>query len=191
MKNIYEIMKNCGVEIPEDKKAEFEKAVKENYAPAAELEKVRTARDNYKAQLDTATQKLEGFKDVNVEELKGQIATLTGDLASQKAAFEKQLADRDFDDLLNGEIRGSKAKNVTAVRALLDVETLKTSKNRKDDIAAALKKTKEENGYLFESDEPIDNGTFVGGTSQNPKVRTLEEIDKMSFDEYRKYRQEN
>ena len=109
----------------------------------------------------------------------------------QKANFEKQLADRDFDDLLNGEIRGSKAKNVTAVRALLDVETLKTSKNQKDDIAAALQKTKEENGYLFESDEPIDNGTFVGGTSQNPKVRTLEEIDKMSFDEYRKYRQEN
>lgn len=157
----------------------------------AAKKKLEDERDSYKAQLETATQKLEGFKDVNVEELKGKIETLTGDLACQKAAFEKQLADRDFDDLLNGEIRGSKAKNVTAVRALLDVETLKTSKNQKDDIAAALQKTKEENGYLFESDEPIDNGTFVGGTSQNPKVRTLEEIDKMSFDEYRKYRQEN
>ena len=143
------------------------------------------------ADIGAAKKKLEGFKDVNVEELKGQIATLTKSLADEKANYEKQLADRDFDDLLNGEIRGSKAKNVTAVRALLDVETLKTSKNQKDDIAAALQKTKEENGYLFESDEPIDNGTFVGGTSQNPKVRTLEEIDKMSFDEYRKYRQEN
>ena len=156
----------------------------------AAKKKLEDERDSYKTQLDTATQKLEGFKDVNVEELKGQIATLTGDLASQKAAFEKQLADRDFDDLINGEIRSSKAKNVKAVRALLDLDAIRASKNQKDDIAAALQKTKEENGYLFESDEPIDNGTFVGGTSQNPKVRTLEEIDKMSFDEYRKYRQE-
>ena len=191
MKNIYEILKSIGLEVPDDKKAEFDNAVLENYKTVAEADKLRTARDNYKAQLDTATQKLEGFKDVNVEELKGKIETLTGDLASQKAAFEQQIADRDFDDLINGEIRSSKAKNVKAVRALLDVETLKTSKNQKNDIAAALQKTKEENGYLFESDEPIDNGTFVGGTSQNPKVRTLEEIDKMSFDEYRKYRQEN
>lgn len=81
MKNIYEIMKNCGVEIPEDKRAEFDEAMKKNYSPIAELEKVRTARDNYKSQLETATQKLEGFKDVNIEELKGRIETLTGDVA--------------------------------------------------------------------------------------------------------------
>ena len=108
----------------------------------AAKKKLEDERDSYKAQLETATQKLESFKDVNVEELKGQIATLTKNLADEKANYEKQLADRDFDDLLNGEIRGSKAKNVTAVRALLDVETLKTSKNQKNDIAAALQKTK-------------------------------------------------
>ena len=107
----------------------------------AAKKKLEDERDSYKTQLETATQKLEGFKDVNVEELKGQIATLTKSLADEKANYEKQLADRDFDDLLNGEIRGSKAKNVTAVRALLDVETLKTSKNQKDDIAAAIRST--------------------------------------------------
>ena len=85
------------------------------------------------------------------------IATLTGDLASQKAAFEKQLADRDFDDLINGAISNSKAKNVKAVRALLDLDAIRASKNQKDDIAAALKKAKEENDYMFESEEPIDN----------------------------------
>jgi DNA repair ATPase RecN len=164
MKNIYEILKGYGLEIPEDKKGEFEKSLKENYIPVSEHDKVKTARDNYKSQLDTATQKLEGFKDVDVEELKGKITTLTNNLAAQKANFEQQLADRDFDDLLNGAISGSKAKNVKAVRALLDVDAIKASKNQEADIKAALEKVKEENDYLFTSDEPLDNPDFTGET---------------------------
>lgn len=189
MKNIYEILKSIGLEVPDDKKAEFDKAVLENYKTVAEADKLRTARDNYKAQLDTATQKLEDFKDVNVEELKGKIETLTGDLASQKAAFEQQIADRDFDDLINGEIRSSKAKNIKAVRALLDLDSIRASKNQKGDIAAALKKAKEENDYMFESEEPIDNPDFVGKSSGKAAKKTIEDISKMSYDEYKEYRQ--
>ena len=182
MKNIYEILKSIGLEVPDDKKAEFENAVLENYKTVAEADKLRTARDNYKAQL-------EGFKDVNVEELKGKIETLTGDLASQKAAFEQQIADRDFDDLINGEIRSSKAKNIKAVRALLDLDSIRASKNQKDDIAAALKKAKEENDYMFESEEPIDNPNFVGKSSGKAAKKTIEDISKMPYDEYKEYRQ--
>ena len=191
MKNIHEILKGYDIEIPADKKAEFDKAVLDNYKTVAEAEKLRTARDNYKSQLDDATQKLEGFKGVNVEELQGKISALTDDLASQKAAFDKQLADRDFDDMLNAAITGSKAKNVKAVRALLDLEAIKASKNQSADIEAALKKVKEENDYLFTSEEPIDNGKFVGGTTSNPTVKTLDDLDKMSYSEYKKYREGN
>lgn len=191
MKNIHEILKSYDIEIPADKKAEFDKAVLENYKTVAEAEKLRTARDTYKSQLDDATQKLEGFKGVNVEELQGKITALTDNLASQKAAFDKQLADRDFDDMLNAAINGSKAKNVKAVRALLDLEAIKASKNQSADIEAALKKVKEENDYLFTSEEPIDNGKFVGGTTPNPTVKTLDDLDKMSYSEYKKYREGN
>lgn len=191
MKNIHEILKSYDIEVPADKKAEFDKAVLENYKTVTEAEKLRTARDNYKSQLDDATQKLEGFKGVNVEELQGKISALTDDLASQKAAFDKQLADRDFDDMLNTAITGSKAKNVKAVRALLDLEAIKASKNQSADIEAALKKVKEENDYLFTSEEPIDNGQFVGGTTPNPTVKTLDDLDKMSYSEYKKYREGN
>lgn len=191
MKNIHDILKGFGIEIPEDKKSEFDKAVSENYKTVAEADKLRTARDSYKTQLDDAAKKLEGFKDVNVEDLKGQIATLTGDLASQKAAFEKQIADRDFDDLLNGAITKSKAKNVKAVRALLDLEAIKASKNQSADIEAALKKVREENDYLFTSDEPLDNPDFVGTTTGGTAAKTVADLEKMSFAEYRKYRQES
>ena len=39
MKNINEIMKDLGVEVPEEKKAEFEKTFKENYKTIAEERK--------------------------------------------------------------------------------------------------------------------------------------------------------
>ena len=164
MKNIHEILKSVGLEVPEDKKADFDKAVLENYKTAAEAEKLRTVRDNYKTRLDTATEQLKAFEGVNVDDLQGKITTLNRQLADQKADFEKQLADRDFDDMLNGAISGSKAKNVKAVRALLDLDAIRSSKNQAADVEAALKKVKEENDYLFTSDEPIDNPGFTGET---------------------------
>lgn len=191
MKNIHEILKGYDIEIPADKKAEFDKAVLDNYKTVAEAEKLRTARDNYKSQLDDATQKLEGFKGVNVEELQGKITALTDDLASQKAAFDKQLADRDFDDMLNTAITGSKAKNVKAVKALLDLEAIRASKNQSADLDAALKKVKEENDYLFTSEEPIDNPVITGKTGGGSAAKTVEELSKMSFADYKKYREEN
>ena len=39
MKNIHTILSEAGVTIPEDKKADFDKAVAENYKTAAEFEK--------------------------------------------------------------------------------------------------------------------------------------------------------
>ena len=40
MTNIHEILKNYGVEIPADKKAEFDKAVIENYKTVAEVNNI-------------------------------------------------------------------------------------------------------------------------------------------------------
>lgn len=127
--------------------------------------KVEEERDNYKSQLETATEQLEAFEGVDVKDLQGKIATLNQQLADQKAAFEQQNAERDFNDMLLGKIKESKAKNAKAVRALLDIEAIKASKNQAADIDTALQKIKEENDYLFTSDEPIDNPTIVGGTT--------------------------
>ncbi len=52
MKNIHEILKELGIEIPADKKTEFDTAVNENYKTVAEVDKLRTARDTYKSALD-------------------------------------------------------------------------------------------------------------------------------------------
>ena len=153
--------------------------------------KVEGERDNYKSQLETATEQLKAFEGVDVKDLQGKIATLNQQLADQKADFDKQTAERDFNDMLINAIKDSKAKNVKAVRALLDLEAIRASKNQAADISAALEKVKEENDYLFTSDEPIDNPTIVGGTTAGAAAKTMQDLSNMSFSDYKKWRNEN
>ena len=136
--------------------------------------KAEGERDNYKSQLETATEQLKAFEGVDVKDLQGKITKLNQQLADQKADFDRQTAERDFNDMLIGKIKESKAKNAKAVRALLDIEAIKASKNQAADIATALEKIKEENDYLFTSEEPIDNPVFTGKSTEGAAGKTTD-----------------
>lgn len=136
-------------------------AAEQKKTAAAELD-----RDNYKGQLTTAQDALKKFDGVDVEKLKGEITTLQNDLQTKETEYQSKLADRDFNDLLDGQISSLGAKNSKAVKALLDVEALKGSKNQTEDIKKALETVKTENDYLFGSGEPIGRG--VKPTGGNP-----------------------
>ena len=82
------------------------------------------------------------------------------------ADHQKELADRDFRQLLEGAITSAKGKNTKAISALLDVETLKGSKNQEADIKAALEGLKKDNGYLFEEEGTPPPYAFGTGSSQ-------------------------
>ena len=100
MKNIFEIMKEFGLEIPEDKRKDFEKAVLDNYKTISDYdvqaEKLRTAE----GKVTTLTESLDKFKDVNVDELNNTITTLKTDLANKDKELTDKLAERDFMDVL-------------------------------------------------------------------------------------------
>lgn len=173
MKNIFEIMKEYGFEVPEDKRKEFEAAVLENYKTISDYNNQKAALDTANEKLKTAEETMEGlngkleeYKDVDVSGLKEKIDKLTQDLKQKDEEYQKQLADRDFDDLLKDSISQAKGRNAKAITALLDVETLKQSKNQKEDVAAALKalSEQEDSKMLFgEPDpKPVGNGNLIG-----------------------------
>lgn len=139
MKNIFEIMKDYGLEVPEDKKKDFEKAVLENYKTTADYDKQTDKVNNLTDQLNETKTALSKFDGVDPEALKNDIATLNQKLADKDAEYQNQLADRDFSDLVKEAIRASKGRNEKAIMALLDIDTLKQSKNQKEDVATALK----------------------------------------------------
>lgn len=173
MKNIFEIMKEYGLEVPEDKKKDFEKAVLENYKTVTDYDnqtkKLETADATIKAN-DTAMEELkkqlEGFKDVDVTALNQRITDLETEKATIKKEYDDKIADRDFNDILKDSIATAKGKNAKAITALLDIDALKTSKNQKEDIAAALKglAEAEDSKMLFGEPEAeiIGSGNPIG-----------------------------
>lgn len=146
MKNIFDIMKEFGIEVPEDHKKDFEKAVLENYKTMADYdkqtEKLDKANNTIKAS-DTAMKdlqtKLDEYKDVDVSALNQRITDLETEKGNIESDYQKKLAERDFNDLIKEGIAAAHGKNVKAITALLDTETLMQSKNQKEDIAAAIK----------------------------------------------------
>lgn len=185
MKNIFEIMKEYGLEMPEDKKKDFEKAVLENYKTVTDYDnqarKLDAANDTIKANdiaMKDLQDKLDGFKDVDVSGLNQTIKTLQTEKENIQKDYDAKIADRDFNDLVKESISAVNGRNPKAITALLDVETLKASKNQKEDIAAALKALteKEDSKMLFGEPEPnpVGTGNLIGRVNGGGGARTEE-----------------
>ena len=146
MKNIFDIMKEFALEVPEHHKKDFEKAVLENYKTVTDYDKqtdkLNKANETIKAN-DTAMKdlqtKLDEYKDVDVSALNQRISDLETEKGNIESDYQKKMAERDFNDLIKEGIAAAHGKNVKAITALLDTETLMQSKNQKEDIAAAIK----------------------------------------------------
>lgn len=182
MKNILDIMKEYGFEVPAEKQKDFEKAVLENYKTVTDYnnqtEKLTKANATIEAN-DTAMKdlkgKLEEFKGVDVSALNQRIEELETEKGTIESDYQTKLAERDFNDLLKGSISAANGKNVKAIAALLDVDSLKASKNQKDDIAAALKALTEAEDSKMLFGEPEANPVGVGniiGTVTKPSGNT-------------------
>lgn len=166
MKNIFEIMKEYDLEVPEEKKKDFEKTVLDNYKTVSDYEIQSEKLKTTEGKVTTLTESLDKFKNVNVDELNSTIATLKTDLANKDQELKDKIADRDFNDLLKDSITSAKGRNAKAITALLDLETLKASKNQKGDITAALKTLAEaeDSKMLFGEPEPyvLGKGDPIG-----------------------------
>lgn len=197
MENIFKIMKDFGIEMPEDKKEDFEKSVLENYKTVADynkqVESLNKANDTIKSN-DTAMKelqdKLDAFKDVDVTELKNTIAGLEKDKTRIENEYKDKMAKRDFDDFIKDAITGAHGKNAKAITALLDVDTLMQSKNQKEDIAAAIKKLTEaeDSKMLFGEPEPQarGGGSPIGRIGDDSHPNTTDSISSALKEYYKK-----
>ena len=138
---------------------------------------------NLQVQLQTAQDGLKAFDGVDVDGLKGQIAQLQTDMAAQADSFR-------FDALLDGAIRDVNARNVKAVRALLDMDALKSSKDQTADIKAALDALVASDSYLFEvadsGQKPTGITVSTGGEHgtglrADPEPKTLAEALEQDY----------
>lgn len=185
MKNIHTILSEVGISIPEDKKAEFDKAIAENYKTVAEHEKKVTRLSDdlaaEKKRADEAAETLKGFEGKDFE-------AITKDRDEWKRKYDENLAsqkraqeEREFNDSLAAAIKEAKGKNDKAIAALLDLDKLRGSRNQKADIKAALDSLRTESGYLFDDNGGAPQFAATGG-AQPTGGRV--DLGKLSMAEY-------
>lgn len=178
MKNIHTILSEYGVTIPEDKKAEFDKAIAENYKTSVEHEKKvnRLSDDlaNEKKRADEAVATLKGFEGKDFDAITRERDEWKKKHDEALETHKKEQEEREFNKTVSEAIEEAKGKNAKAIMALLDTEKLRTSKNQKADIKSALDTLRTENGYLFD-----DNGGaahFTGNKDHTPGATTKKDI---------------
>lgn len=190
MKNIHTILSELGIAIPEDKKADFDKAVAENYKTTAEFEKkVNRLTDDLNAEKtarQTAEDTLKGFEGKDYDAIIKDRDEWKRKHEEQEAAHKKEKEDREFNEILSSAISEAKGKNSKAITALLDIDALKTSRNQEKDIKTALDSLRTENGYLFEDNggkptftKPNGGHNGAGGTlTKNDVMKIKDPVER-------------
>lgn len=105
----------------------------------------------------------EGSKDT--EQLQSEITRLQGELDAQAQAHKQQLSDMAFDHTLDNAIRAANGRSPKAVRAMLDLDTLKGSEDHSTAIKTALEGLQKDSAWLFDTDDvppPFSRGAGTG-----------------------------
>ena len=131
---------------------------------------LQTQLDNANAQLKTAQDGLKAFEGKKKpEEYEAELARLQADMKAQADGFA-------FDNALNTAILGKKGRSVKAVRALLDLDALKGSKDRTTDIAKALDDAAKANPWAFDEAEK-GAGTYSTGAEHGDPMHGEDDTD--------------
>lgn len=134
---------------------------------------LQTQLDNANAQLKTAQDGLKAFDGVDVAGLQEQVTKLKADMKAQAEGFA-------FDNALNAAILGKKGRSVKAVRALLDLDSLKGSADRSTDIAKALDEAAKANPWAFgdvQDGEKKNAGTYSTGAEHGDPMHGEDDVD--------------
>lgn len=194
MKNIIDICKDFGIEIPADKHAEFNKAVAENYKTVAEHEKkVNRLNDDLAAEkkrADTAEEALSGFEGIDPANVKTQLEEANKKVREAQEAAQKQLAERDFNDALSKALDGIQFTS-TAARKAIEAEVRANCTKVKDgmiigftDVIEAAKKA-DASAFVDEEQQQMEAnkarftqvGSNGGGTGGKPDLSKLSMAD--------------
>lgn len=183
MKNIHTILSEYGITIPEDKKAEFDKAVAENYKTSAEHEKkVTRLTDDLAAEkkrADEAVSTLKGFEGKDFDAITKDRDNWKHKHDELEEKHRKEQEDRDYNDDLEQAAKDAKCRDIKGASAHLDHETLRKSRNRRADMKAAFDALRTDKGYFFEDNGGKPQFSTNKSNPGNPGSLTREDIMKI------------
>lgn len=180
MKDIYTILGEIGITVPEDKKSAFDAAVRENYKTVSEHEKAVKARDDYKSQLDTANNTISelGKNKADVSALQKKIDEYEQEKTNRENAEKEAQKDAALMarfDKLHGERKYTNDFTKNGVFAEFKDALGKPENEGKSDADIFVSLTKDRDG-IFTNPNPGINIPGVGDEDN---------IDKASYNAVR------
>lgn len=168
-------------------------------ASATEIKNLQTEVSGYKTQIADRDKQLETLKATagDNEALTKQIADLQAENTKAKETHESELNQLKVDFAVEKALTGAKAKNIKAVKALLDLTDAKLDKEGNvKGLSEQIEKltTGEDTKFLFDATKPVQQQTFKGfqpGASAQQKPGTEVDPSKMNYDELCAYLAEN
>ena len=141
----------------------------------AQLSKLKQEGD---ALVAAANKELEEYKGMDIEGLRKSAADWQAKAEQAEKDADARVAAFQFDAKLDHAITAARGRNGKAIRALLDLDALRTSKDPDKDIAAALTAVQKDNGYMFDTaptPPPLAAGTgsttMIGGKDADTAMR--------------------
>ena len=166
-----------------------------NYVTKTRFNEVNEENKTLKKSVSDRDKQLEDLKKSSGdnEELKKQIETLQQENANQKKAHDAEMTQLRLDNAIDAALTAAGAKNIKAVRALIDTSKAKVGEDGKltgfDDLLSAVQKS---DSYLFtEKQQKQSFKGFQPGVSGNVKPGTKVDMSKMTYEELANYIDQN
>ena len=133
----------------EELEQKLEEQIGQDYAPRAELDTAMADKEALTEQLKDAKATLQGLDGKDIEAIKQEAADYKQRAEQAEGDRDEKIASMQFDHLVDGAISAAKGRNPKAIKAVLDMEALRASKNQEADIKAALEAAQQSDAYLF------------------------------------------
>ena len=155
----------------------------------ADIKAEQDAATATKTQLDEANKTIQSYKDMDIDGIKQAADDWKTKAEKAKSDADAQISELKFDYALSAALTGARARNSKAVKALLDMDGLKLNDGKIIGLDEQLSQIKEENGFLFESDEPAP--TIVKGTNGGSGGIGGKKPSEMTYSELCDYMEQN
>lgn len=117
------------------------------------FETLKTENENYKSQVASANEQIEAFKDMDIESIKASAEDYKNKYEQAQIKAKEDMDNITLNNAIDLGLVNAGSRNLKAAKALLDIDSLKDSKNLNDDLKAQIEGLKESDSYLFKGQE--------------------------------------
>lgn len=163
-----------------------------NFVTKARFNEVNEENKTLKQSVADRDKQLEDLKKSSGDnaELKKQIETLQQQNADQKKAHDAEMAQLKLDNAIDAALTAAGAKNIKAVRAMIDTSKMKLGEDGTvEGLPDAIKAVQKSDSYMFNTVQQKQQ-TFKGfqpGASGEVKPGTEVDTSKMTYSELAAY----